>query len=314
MTNVRVATRASVLARTQSQLVADGLADRIGQAVELVEVRTHGDIDQSTPLTQMGGVGVFVTAVREAVVSGAADVAVHSLKDLPTAPADGLTIACVPVRVDARDVLIARDGLTLETLPAGSRVGTGSPRRACQIEAVRPDLDVVAIRGNVDTRIALVSQGIVDAVVLARAGLERLGRLAEVTQTLDFDVMLPAPGQGALAVEARLINDDERLATALADLDHPETRLAVTAERALLAALEAGCSAPVGAYATVTDNAGISMIHLAGLLGVREGAGYIRKSVTGFSADAEKLGRQLAEELLAAMDSRTSRPVKGGAA
>ncbi len=314
MTGVRVATRASALARTQSQTIADLLTGIMGEPAELVEVRTHGDIDQSTPLAQLGGVGVFVGAVREAVVNGNADIAVHSLKDLPTAAADELTIAAVPARADAHDVLIARDGLTLETLPAGARVGTGSPRRACQIEAVRPDLDVVPVRGNVDTRIALVGQGVVDAVVLAKAGLERLGRLAEVSQTLGFDVMLPAPGQGALAVESRLINDYERLTSALAELDHPETRLAVTAERALLAALEAGCSAPVGAYATVADEAGVSMLHLAGLLGVSEGTGYIRKSVTGFSADAEQLGRQLADELLYAMDSRTSRPVKGGAA
>jgi hydroxymethylbilane synthase len=314
MTGVRVATRASALARTQSQTIADLLTGLTGEPATLVEVRTHGDVDQSTPLAQMGGVGVFVVAVREAVVNGDADVAVHSLKDLPTAMAQGLTIAAVPARADAHDVLIARDGLTLETLPAGARVGTGSPRRSCQIQAIRPDLDVVPIRGNVDTRIALVGQGVVDAVVLAKAGLERLGRLAEVSQTLDFDVMLPAPGQGALAVESRLINDDERLTSALADLDHPQTRLAVTAERALLAALEAGCSAPVGAYATITDEAGVSMLHLAGLLGMSEGTGYIRKSVTGFSADAEALGRQLANELLSAMDSRTSRPVKGGAA
>ena len=314
MTAIRIATRASALARTQSQLIADLLADKLGEPVELVEVRTHGDLDQTTPLAQMGGVGVFVTAVREAVLNGAADIAVHSLKDLPTAAPLGLAIAAIPSRVDARDVLIARAGLTMATLPVAARIGTGSPPRACQIQSLRPDVDVVPIRGNVDTRIRLVADGVVDAVVLARAGIERLGRLNEISETLDFDAMLPAPGQGALAVECRLVNDDERLSKALADIDHAESRLAVTAERALLAALEAGCSAPVGAYATVTDSAGSSMLHLSGLLGVSEGPGHIRKSVTGPSADAEGLGRQLAEELLAAMESSTSRPVKGGAA
>jgi len=314
MTTIRIATRASALARTQSQTFADALAQQLGEAVELVEVRTHGDLDQTTPLALMGGVGVFVTAVREAVLNGDADLAVHSLKDLPTTPAPGLTIGAIPPRASAQDVLIARDGLTLGTLPAGARIGTGSPRRACQIRVLRPDLDVIAVRGNVDTRIGLVEQGVVDAVVLAKAGLERLGRLSDVSQTIDFADMLPAPGQGALAVESRLVNDDERLSKALAVLDHAETRLAVTAERALLAALEAGCSAPVGAYATTSDDAGNSLLHLAGFLGAIEGSGHIRKSVTGVSADAQSLGRQLAEELLAALESGTSRPVKGGAA
>jgi len=314
MTAIRVATRASALARTQSQTIADALSLRLGETVELVEIRTHGDADQTTPLALMGGVGVFVTAVREAVLNGQADLAVHSLKDLPTAAAHGLMVAAIPPRASAHDVLIARDGLTLQTLPTGARIGTGSPRRASQIKVLRPDLEVVGIRGNVDTRIALVDQGSVDAVVLAQAGLERLGRLADVSQCLDFADMLPAPGQGALAVESRLVNDDERLRTALEELDHAETRLAVTAERALLAALEAGCSAPVGAYATLSNESGTSMLHLAGFLGASEGSGHIRKSVTGDSADAERLGRELAEELLSATESSTSRPVKGGAA
>ena len=312
--SIRVATRASALARTQSQLVADQLAELTGMGVELVEVSTHGDVDRTTPLTQMGGVGVFVASVREAVLRGDADVAVHSLKDLPTAAHDGLTLAALSIRADARDALIARDGLTLETLPSGARIGTGSPRRMTQLQQIRPDLEVVDVRGNVDTRIRLVHDGVVDAVVLAMAGLERLGRLDEVSQILAPELMLPAPGQGALAIECRAGFVDARLSNALAEIDHAETRLAVTAERELLAALEAGCSAPVGAYATVSDQGGVPVIHLTGFLGASQGIHHIRKSVTGTSADPVLVGRTLADELLAARDSSTSRPVKGGAA
>jgi hydroxymethylbilane synthase len=310
---IRVATRASALARTQSQMVADQLADLSGMDVELVEVSTHGDIDRTTPLAQMGGVGVFVAAVRDAVLRGEADVAVHSLKDLPTTPHEGLALACVTARADARDALIARDGLTLETLPAGARIGTGSPRRVAQVRELRPDLEVVDIRGNVDTRIRLVHDGVVDAVVLAMAGLLRLGRLDEVNQILMPETMLPAPGQGALAVECRADDQHARLRKALAQIDHAETRLAVTAERELLAALEAGCSAPLGAYATVSTAGGSPVLHLTGFLGASHGVHNIRKSVTGSAANPVLVGRTLADELLAARDSSTSRPVKGGA-
>jgi len=293
-------------------MIADQLAALMGAEVELVEVSTQGDVDRSTPLAQLGGTGVFVAAVREAVLRGEADIAVHSLKDLPTAPAAGLTLAAVPRRADFRDALIARDGLSMTTLPTGARVGTGSPRRVAQLLEMRPDLDVVDVRGNVDTRIRLVHDGLVDAVVLAMAGLERLGRLDEVTQILDLDLMIPAPGQGALAVECRSVKDDVRLHDALAKLDHAESRLAVTAERELLAALEAGCSAPVGAHAAVSDVDGDLVTHLTGFLG--SGVRNFRKSVTGESADPVLLGRKLAEQLLTALESGTSRPVKGGAA
>jgi len=293
-------------------MIADQLAALMGAEVELVEVSTQGDVDRSTPLAQLGGTGVFVAAVREAVLRGEADIAVHSLKDLPTAPAAGLTLAAVPRRADFRDALIARDGLSMTTLPTGARVGTGSPRRVAQLLEMRPDLDVVDVRGNVDTRIRLVHDGLVDAVVLAMAGLERLGRLDEVTQILDLDLMIPAPGQGALAVECRSVKDDVRLHDALAKLDHAESRLAVTAERELLAALEAGCSAPVGAHAAVSDVDGDLVTHLTGFLG--SGVRNFRKSVTGNSTDPVLLGRTLAEQLLTALESSTSRPVKGGAA
>lgn len=258
---IRIGTRGSALAMTQSRQVADALAAAAGVApddVELVPIRTDGDVLRG-PLTALGGAGVFVAALREAVLDGRCDLAVHSLKDLPTAPAPGLVVAATPERADPRDALCARDGHTLATLPSGAHVGTGSPRRAAQLRAARPDLVVQDIRGNVETRLGRVPRlgdgpGDLDAVVLAAAGLSRLGRLDAASELLPVDVMAPAPGQGALAVECRpeLLADQPALAAALATLDHEPTRLAVTAERTLLAALEAGCSAPVGAIGRVT--------------------------------------------------------------
>ncbi|MCF4120636.1 hydroxymethylbilane synthase [Antribacter sp. KLBMP9083] len=257
-TPIRLGTRASALATTQSGLVARRLEELTGRPVELVRISTEGDV-RTGSLATLGGTGVFVTALREALLDGRCDVAVHSLKDLPTAPAEGLTYV-TPEREDPRDVLCARDGLTLEGLPFGARVGTGSPRRAAQVRAARPDLDVVDIRGNVDTRLAraLGPEADLDAVVLAFAGLARLGRTDAVSEVLETDVVSPAPGQGALAVEVRTADVageaagyDVDLARAIRALDHRQTRLAVLAERSVLARLEAGCAAPVGAYAVV---------------------------------------------------------------
>ena len=252
---VRVGTRASTLALTQTGLVAAQLARSPALAVELVRITTDGD-RLTGSLVDIGGTGVFVSALRDALLSGRCDVAVHSLKDLPTGPAAGIAMAAIPERADPRDALCARDGLTLAGLPAGARVGTGSPRRAAQLLAARPDLEVVDIRGNVDTRLHRVAPGDLDAVVLAAAGLARLGRLDAVTDLLALTVVSPSPGQGALAVEARasdVADAGSALALALAALDHAPSRLAVTAERALLARLEAGCAAPVGAHARVKD-------------------------------------------------------------
>lgn len=258
---IRLGTRASALATTQSGLVAERLEELTGRPVELVHIRTEGDVKTGS-LASLGGTGVFVTALREALLDGRCDVAVHSLKDLPTTPADGLTFV-TPEREDPRDALCARDGLTLATLPRGGRVGTGSPRRAAQIRAARPDLDVVDIRGNVGTRLdrALGPAADLDAVVLAYAGLSRLGRTDVISEILDVDVVAPAPGQGALAVEVRtadIVSEPGTpplapdLAEAVHLLDHRPTRLAVLAERSVLARLEAGCAAPVGAHATVS--------------------------------------------------------------
>ncbi len=243
---LRLGTRRSALATTQSSWVADLLRSN-GSEVELVEVTTHGDVNRA-PLAQIGGTGVFVSALRDALLAGEVDLAVHSLKDLPTAPADGLALAAVPEREDARDALVAAGGRTLAELPSGSRVGTGSPRRHALLLALRPDLDVVAIRGNIDTRVGFVTSGELDAVVLAAAGLARIGRSDEVSEFFDPGTFVPAPGQGALAVECRA--DDDEVLAALARLDAPAVRRAVAAERQVLASLEAGCSAPVGAHAS----------------------------------------------------------------
>jgi len=264
---LRIGTRASELALTQSGHVGAAVTDGTGHEVELVHVSTHGDRDRTSPLAQIGGTGVFVTAVRQALLDGEVDVVVHSWKDLPTAPLDEITLACTPEREDPRDALCARDGKTLAQLPAGARVGTGSPRRAAQLLRARPDLEVVAIRGNVETRLnrALGPEADLDAVVLAASGLLRVGRDAVISELLPVEVMLPAPAQGALAVEATTaaLARAPWFAERLQAVDDPATRAAVTAERALLRALEAGCSAPVAAFAQLEEDTVLRLRALA---------------------------------------------------
>jgi hydroxymethylbilane synthase len=291
---VRVGTRASALATTQSRWVADRLTAALGREVELVEVTTEGDRN-AAPLAQLGGTGVFVSALREALLEGRIDVAVHSLKDLPTEPAPGIAMAAVPAREDPRDVVVARDGLTLGELPVGSTVGTGSPRRAAQVHALGLGLEIADIRGNVDTRIRKVRDGEYDAVVLARAGLARLGRLEEATEVLDPLQMLPAPGQGALAVETR---EEDDLTHDLAVLDDAGTRVAVTAERALLATLEGGCAAPVGVLAEVVEGEQGDELWVRAAALSPDGTLAVRMSATGDPADAAGVGTRLAEQML----------------
>jgi hydroxymethylbilane synthase len=293
--SIRLGTRGSALALAQSQLVADAVAQASGEAVELVPILTHGDTS-SAPIPQLG-VGVFVSALRDALLDGRIDVAVHSYKDLPTAQPDTLVIAAIPERADPRDALVARDGLTLSELPDGARIGTGSVRRVAQLHALGRDLVPVPLRGNVDTRLRKVAEGELDAVVLARAGLLRLGRADVVTEILDPLLMLPAPAQGALAVECRV--DDTRLAKLLGTLDHVGSRATVLAERTLLATLEAGCSAPVAGYAVeAEDEDGDLEIYLRGAVYSPDGSRSIRLSRTGTLADAERIGRLLAADLL----------------
>jgi hydroxymethylbilane synthase len=307
---LRLGTRRSALAMAQSGMVAEAVTAATGRRVELVEITTYGDTSREA-LAQIGGTGVFVSALRDALLSGTIDLAVHSLKDLPTAAPERLVLAAVPQREDPRDALVARDGLALAELlekadplhPA--RIGTGSPRRMAQLRAwARAEglaIETVPIRGNVDTRIGYVRDGRLDGVVLAAAGLNRLGRLAEATEIIDTGVMLPAPGQGALAIECAA--GDPELAAALAALDDPATRAAVTAERARLAALEAGCSAPVGALAgpipaNVPGNAD-DELELRAFVGTVDGDTVVQLSTTGHGAPDE-LGRGLAARLLAA--------------
>jgi hydroxymethylbilane synthase len=292
--SIRLGTRRSALATAQAGLVADRLRE-LGHAVEMVEITTVGDTSTAS-LSTIGGTGVFATAIRQALLAGEIDVAVHSLKDLPVAPEPGLRIAAIPVREDARDALVARDGLTLGELPAGSVVGTGSPRRTAQLAALGLGLLVTDIRGNVDTRISLVHNGSCDAVLLARAGLARLGRLDEVTESLDPLQMLPAPGQGALAIECR--EDRPDLIEALTPMDDPDTRACVSAERALLAALEAGCTAPVGALAEVVEGEHGTELFLRAFAGSLDASTQLRRSTVGPLAEPERLGRDLAAVLL----------------
>lgn len=292
---LRLGTRASALALAQSGAVAERIRRELGAPVELVHVQTEGDLS-SAAVAQIGGTGVFVTALREALLRGEVDLAVHSYKDLPTAAAPDLVVAAVPVREDPRDALVARDGLTLGELPAGACIGTGSPRRTAQLLGLGLGLSVRAIRGNVDTRIGKVRSGELDAVVLARAGLARLGRLDEATEVLDPLTVLPAPAQGALALECR--GEDRTLVERLARLDDADSRAAVAAERALLAALEAGCTAPVGALGQVAEGDDGPEIYLRGLVAAPDGTDAVRLSATGPTSEAAEVGRRLAAELL----------------
>lgn len=303
---LRIGTRASVLAHVQTTLVADALRTSSGCAVELVDVTTRGDADRTSSLARIGGTGVFVAALRERLLDGTVDVAVHSLKDLPTEMPSDLLLAAVPPREDPSEALVAPGHGTLAGLPPGARLGTGSPRRAAQVRAARPDITVVDLRGNVDTRLKRVTAGSadrLDAVVLAYAGLVRLGREAEVTEVLPPELMLPAPGQGALAVECRA--DDEATAVLLKALDDGWTRASVVAERALLGTLGAGCAAPVGALAEVrgedseggTDTA--HNVDLRAAVFAPDGTASVRRTATGPLGEPERLGRELAAELLA---------------
>ena len=287
---LRLGTRKSPMAMIQAGHVAELIRQRTGAGVELVGLTSFGDITRVN-LPDIGGTGVFVSALRESLLGGEIDLAVHSLKDLPTAALPGITLAAVPPRDDPRDALIGRDGAKLADLPPGAAIGTGSPRRAAQLLLLRPDIRPVPIRGNAGTRLAKVTSGQVDAVVLAYSGLARIGELDRVSQVFEPDEMLPAPGQGALAVECR--TDDTDLAGLLALVDDPGSRAAVTAERTVLAELQAGCSAPLGAYA-----AGTGVLHLTAVVVAEDGGLAVRASQSGPPSRAEELGRDVAAELL----------------
>jgi hydroxymethylbilane synthase len=287
---LRLGSRKSPMAIVQSELVAALITERTGRPVEIVGVTTLGDVSRAQ-LTQIGGTGVFVSALREALLGGEVDLAVHSLKDLPAVAATGILLAAVPPRDDPRDALVARDGAKLADLPTGARIGTGSPRRAAQLLAIRGDLQTVPIRGNAGTRLRQVTDGELDGVVLAAAGLARIGQQNAISQVFEPDEMLPAPGQGALAVECR--DDDPELAGLLAAVNDEASMAAAVAERSLLEALAAGCSAPVGGYA-----AGTGQLLMRAAVLSPDGTRALRAHGSAPAADARRLGQDLAAELL----------------
>lgn len=286
------------MATTQAGTIRDALL-AAGHPCELVIISTEGDRNATSPVAEIG-VGVFTAALREAIADGRVDMAVHSYKDLPTAADERFVIAAIPRREDPRDALVARDGLVLGELPVGSVIGTSSPRRAAQLRALGLGLEIRPLRGNLDTRLSRVTNGDLDAIVVARAGLARIGRHGEVTETLEPVQMLPAPAQGALAVECRAV--DTELIGVLAQLDDPDTRAAVIAERVLLAELEAGCSAPVGAIAEVVESIDedgnvFEELSLRGCVATLDGSDTIRASGIGTPERAAELGRSVAAEL-----------------
>lgn len=299
MTRVlRIATRGSALAIAQCRIAIAAIhAVHPDIEVTLVEVVTHGDTDRSTPLREMGGEGVFVAAVRDAVLQDDADVAMHSLKDVPTTPVPGLVIAAMLERGDPRDAFVGREGKRLRDLPAGARVGTSASRRMAILRALRPDITIADIRGNVDTRLAKVTAGEFDGTLLAAAGLQRLGRLHEATEIFEPTVVLPSPAQGVVALECR--SDDEDTTGLLRAVDHAETRLIATAERAVLEALGAGCDLGVGAYAQRDGD--LLTVH-ALLASPDVTRTPVTGSVTGRASEGESLGRGLAEMLRARLD------------
>lgn len=298
MTHLRLATRSSALAIAQSEIAVAALrqVDR-SLEVEYVEVRTEGDADRRTPLRILGGRGVFVRAVEDALLDGRADVAVHSLKDVPTSMPPGLTLAAFLERGDPRDALVAAEGRRLRDLPAGAVIGTSSNRRDALLRALRPDLELHDIRGNVDTRVTRVTEGAYDGVLIAAAGLERLGRLDEATQLFDAMEFLPAPGQGTIAIECR--DDDATTLVLLAAVDHAPTRAASEAERAFLAALGSGCTLPVGAYAQVDgDLLALRVMIASAATGIP-----LFGDAAGRLQDATDLGRSLGERMLTAAEA-----------
>jgi hydroxymethylbilane synthase len=287
---LRLGTRRSPMAVAQSRGIADAITARTGREVELVGIESAGDRSRE-PLTQIGGTGVFVSALRASLLGGEVDIAVHSLKDLPVGAAAGITLAAVPERDDPRDALVGQNGAKLADLPAGAKIGTGSPRRAAQLLLLRPDINPVPVRGNAGTRLAKVETGELAAVVLAQAGLARIGRLDAVSQLFEADEMMPAAGQGALAVECSAGRED--LVALLGCIDDVVSRAATTAERSVLAGLQAGCAAPVGAYAAGTD-----VLRLSGIVVAADGGMALRGSASGALEQAETIGRQLAANLL----------------
>jgi hydroxymethylbilane synthase len=304
--SIVIGTRGSALARWQAAEVGRLLrAAHPGLEVSEKIVVTQGDRVQTGPVIDLGGKGVWVKEIEEGLLARDIDVAVHSMKDVPAQLAPGLAIVAVPTRADPRDAIVSRDGSGLAALPAGSRVGTSSLRRVCQVRAARADVSVEILRGNVDTRLRKVAEGVVDAAVLASAGLDRLGFSARIAERLDATRMLPAIGQGALALEARA--DDARVVELCRALADPTAEVTTAAERALLAGLGVGCRTPVGGHATIAEG----RLTVAGLVGRPDASEMIRETVTGALSDAAALGAELARRLLARGADRILRELEG---
>ena len=291
---LRIATRKSPLALWQAEHVRNRLqACHPGLAVELVTMSTQGDRVLDSPLAKIGGKGLFIKELEQGMLQGDADIAVHSMKDVPIPFPPGLGIGVILEREDPRDALVSNRFDSIDALPAGARVGTSSLRRQCQLCARRPDLEILDLRGNVGTRLSRLDNGDYDAIMLACAGLKRLGLEARISAALEPEQCLPAIAQGAIGIECRL--DDARVQDMIAPLEHPATRLRIQAERAMNATLAGGCQAPVAGYAVLQDN----RIELHGLVGWPDGSEVIRGHISGPATDAESLGRELAEDLLA---------------
>ena len=308
MTTLRIATRGSALALWQANYVRDLLRGQDPElAIDLLALKTTGDRIVDRPLTEMGGKGLFVKEIEEALLDGRADLAVHSMKDLPTALADGLVIVAVPIRADSSDALCLPHGKkvnSLDEVPQGARLGTSSLRRFCQLKQARPDLRFDSLRGNVDTRLKKLDEGQYDAIVLAAAGLDRLGLADRIALRLPASLMLPAVAQGALAIECRA--RDAENCKRVAPLDHGETRLSVDAERAFLARLEGGCQTPIAGYASIETGSGV--LTLRGLVGSPDGSATVLGSRSGIAASGPAIGKALAEDLLARGAERFLRP------
>ena len=290
---IRIGTRGSKLALAQSRWVKQRIEETHPHVrVELVRIRTKGDKILDSPLSKIGGKGLFTKEIEEALLKKLVDVAVHSMKDVPAELPESLTLSMFPEREDPRDALISKKNLTLEQLPRGSRIGTGSLRRAAQLLHIRPDLDLVALRGNVDTRIGKLESGDVQAIVLAAAGLNRLGFASRITQIFSADQMLPAIGQGALALEVRC--DDDQTISLLGCMNHEPTEIAIRAERAVLRELEGGCQVPIGAFAHLDGEE----LYVQGMVADLDGTELVRKEITGEKHRPEETGVELARQLL----------------
>lgn len=290
---LRIGSRGSKLALWQAQNIQELLRSVSRADSEIVIVKTSGDAMPNAPIAAVGTKGVFIKELEDELLAGRIDLAVHSMKDVPTELPTGLAIIATPKRADPRDCLLSRDGVKLDALPRGAKVGTSSLRRQCQLKRRRPDLDIREVRGNVDTRIRKLDAGEFDAIVLAKAGLDRLGLSARITEILQPEIMLPAVGQGAMGIEVR-IEDNEILDLTL-PLNDAATEHAVTAERALLQRLEGGCQVPLGAWARIENQ---NELMLDAAVFSADGAESVRRQISGSPADAAALGRQLAENLL----------------